>query len=184
RISDMTDRVAAISKHLRNFARQPGETLSAVPIADVIDDAIAVIEPRARQAGATIRFEPPERSLAVMAGRLRLQQVVVNILSNAIDAAEGATKREVIVTVEEHATTVALHVRDYGAGLDTTQMEQVFDAFYTTKPPGAGLGLGLSISYNIVEDFGGKLSAANHSDGGAQFTITLNRAERTAMIAE
>lgn len=184
RISDMTDRVAAISKHLRNFARQPGETLSAVPVADVIEDAIAVIEPRARQARATIHFAPADRQLAVMAGRLRLQQVLVNILSNAIDAAEGAMKRDVLVSIEEHDETVALNIRDYGAGLDTAQMEQVFDAFYTTKPPGAGLGLGLSISYNIIEDFGGKLSAVNHPDGGAQFTITLNRATLAAMIAE
>ncbi|MDX8349413.1 ATP-binding protein [Cognatiyoonia sp. IB215446] len=184
RISDMTDRVASISKHLRNFARQPGETLSAVPVLDVIEDAIAVIEPRARQAGATIRFDPPDRQLAVMAGRLRLQQVVVNIVSNAIDATEEAARRDVIVTVEEGSTHVALNIRDHGTGLDTANMEQVFDAFYTTKPPGAGLGLGLSISYNIVEDFGGKLSAVNHPDGGALFTITLNRAEMVAMIAE
>ncbi|MEO0905596.1 MAG: ATP-binding protein, partial [Pseudomonadota bacterium] len=85
-------------------------------------------------------------------------------------------------TLEIEETT--LHVRDTGAGIEPAKVANIFDPFFTTKAPGKGLGLGLSISYNIVRDFGGTLSAANHPDGGAIFSVTLQPASPIEVAAQ
>lgn len=175
-ISKMADRMAKISGHLRNFARQPRDTSRAIPVYDVIEAAIAIMDPQLRQSDATIEFSKTETELWVMGGQLRLQQVLINIISNAIDAMEGQDEKRVEVNVEPFAETIAIQLRDHGPGLNQPELDQAFEAFFTTKTANAGMGLGLSISYNIVQDFGGKLMAANHPDGGGLFTVKLRRA--------
>ncbi|MEM8820798.1 MAG: ATP-binding protein [Pseudomonadota bacterium] len=175
-ISKMADRMAKISGHLRNFARRPGEELSAIPVAQVIEEAISVIEPLVRKRRAELQYAPPREHIWAMGGRLRLQQVIVNLLTNALDAMVEQPDVRVEIGVEATAETVEITVRDYGPGLTRADEEQMFEPFFTTKPVGKGMGLGLSISFNIVEDFGGKLTAANHPDGGAIFQVRLRRA--------
>ncbi|MEO0960245.1 MAG: ATP-binding protein, partial [Pseudomonadota bacterium] len=162
--------------HLRNFARRPGEELSAIPVAQVIEEAISVIEPLVRKRRAELQYAPPREQIWAMGGRLRLQQVIVNLLTNALDAMVEQPDVRVEIGVEATAETVEITVRDYGPGLTRADEEQMFEPFFTTKPVGKGMGLGLSISFNIVEDFGGKLTAANHPDGGAIFQVRLRRA--------
>lgn len=176
-ISKMADRMARISGHLRNFARRPGDKLSAVPIGQVIDAAISLTEPVARKCGAELDYTPPDEELWAIGGRLRLQQVLVNLLTNAFDAMAGGDVRRAEVRIEHTETRVDIIIRDHGPGLSDGDTEQVFEPFFTTKPVGQGLGLGLSISFNIVEDFGGKLSAQNATGGGAQFRVSLLRAD-------
>ncbi len=182
-ISKLADRMAAISSHLRNFARRPGDQLSSVPIVKVINDAIDLIEPLAAAQEAEIKFTPVSEPIFAIGGPLRLQQVIVNLLSNAIDAMEGSTRRKIEVSVDTKIDTVDIVVRDYGPGLLDGTEEQVFEPFYTTKRTGEGMGLGLSISFNIVEDFGGKLSAHNHSEVGAIFRIRLLRTVANADVS-
>ncbi|MEM9814183.1 MAG: ATP-binding protein, partial [Pseudomonadota bacterium] len=175
-ISKMADRMAKISGHLRNFARRPGEELSAVPVAQVIEEAISVIEPLVRKRRAELQYAPSCEQIWAMGGRLRLQQVIVNLLTNALDAMVEQPDVRVEIGVEATAETVEITVRDYGPGLTRADEEQMFEPFFTTKPVGKGMGLGLSISFNIVEDFGGKLTAVNHPDAGAIFQVRLRRA--------
>jgi anti-sigma regulatory factor (Ser/Thr protein kinase) len=115
----------------------------------------------------------------VTGGRVRLQQVVVNLISNALDAMDGRAVKEIEIAVTEDGDgtgTCAITVRDRGPGLSEAALsEQAFDPFFTTKDPGKGLGLGLSISYNIIRDFDGTMSVANHPEGGAAFTVTLRK---------
>ncbi|MEM6943582.1 MAG: ATP-binding protein, partial [Pseudomonadota bacterium] len=174
-ISKMADRMAKISSHLRNFARRPGDALRAIPVGQVIEEAVSLIEPLARKRGATLQYRPPEEPVWAVGGRLRLQQVVVNLLSNALDAM--ADKAEVLIEIDVETTddTVEITVRDHGPGLRPGDEDQMFEPFFTTKPVGKGMGLGLSISFNIVEDFGGKLTAANHREGGAVLRVRLRR---------
>lgn len=176
RISEMADRMARISGHLRNFARQPGDSISPVPIGDILREAVALIEPQARANEVAVQLNPPAEDVWAMGGRLRLQQVLVNIMNNAIDAMEGSDPKRIDIDVVGGTDTVIIRVRDYGPGVPEEDLSQVFEAFFTTKKAGAGMGLGLSISYNIVEDFGGRLSAANHEGGGGMFEVTLRRA--------
>lgn len=174
-ISRMVDRMARISGHLRDFARRPGDALSAVPIGAVAARAIDFVEPRARRADVRIAYEPPSPDPAAVGGPLRLEQVLVNVLTNAIDAVEGRADPRVEIAVSG-GEAVTVTVRDNGPGLAQGADEQAFEPFFTTKPAGRGLGLGLSISYNIVEDFGGRIEAANAPGGGAVFTIVLRPA--------
>jgi two-component system C4-dicarboxylate transport sensor histidine kinase DctB len=179
RISAMADRMAAISKHLRNFARRPQDKTGPVPVAAVIEDALELMETRLTAAGARVAYAAPERELWVRGGRVRLQQVIVNLLSNALDAMETLAEKEIDISIAcdgtEASGTCAISVRDRGPGLSEAALAQAFDPFFTTKDPGKGLGLGLSISYNIIRDFDGRMAAANHPEGGAVFAVTLRR---------
>ena len=111
---------------------------------------------------------------------MRLQQVIVNLINNALDAMEGQSDR--VVRIEVDGTTV--RVRDTGPGIEPSKADNIFDPFFTTKAPGKGLGLGLSISFNIVSDFGGALSAENHPDGGAVFSVRLQPASPIEVAAQ
>ena len=176
RIATMVDRMSSIAKHLRNFARRPQETVHAVPLQAIIDDAVDLMGARLRAMGTELVVKTPLDGLHVMGGRVRLQQIVVNLLSNALDAMENQADRRIEIDHQQADDVVRLMVRDVGPGLEADVRDAVFDPFFSTKQPGKGLGLGLSISYNIMRDFGGNLSAENHPDGGAVFTMTLRRA--------
>lgn len=180
-ISKLTDRMAAISGHLRNFARRPGDQLSPVDVGKVIEDALTLIDPLATARQAEITFDPPTQQVWAVGGPLRLQQVIVNLLSNGLDAMADSDICRVDVTVEAQEKIVEVIVRDYGSGLRDGSEDQVFEPFFSTKAE--GMGLGLSISFNIVEDFGGKLSAQNHPEGGAVFKVRLQRAMPKSDVA-
>ncbi|MGB3813564.1 MAG: sensor histidine kinase [Shinella sp.] len=184
RISGLIDRMASISRHLRNFARKPNEKLGPVPLPDVIADTLEIIAPRLKAADAQLTVELESDGILVKAGPVRLQQVLVNIISNAADAVEGLPDRRIVLSARRMDSTVVIEVHDHGAGVPAAIAERIFDPFFTTKGVGKGLGLGLSISYNIVKDFGGSLSVANHVEGGAVFRIVLESAETVREAAE
>lgn len=180
RISKMADRMATISSHLRNFARRPQQATGPLLLNAVVLDAIAVVDMRVASEGGQIVYAAPEHDVWVTGGHVRLQQVIVNLLNNALDAMIGQTDPAAHIWIE--GTT--LRVRDTGTGLDATTLPHIFDPFFTTKAPGKGLGLGLSISFNIVKDFGGTLTAENHPDGGAVFSVVLQPARPVEVAAQ
>jgi len=183
RISALIDRMASISRHLRNFARKPNEKLGAVSVEDVIRDTIEIVSARLKAADAELRITVDPGLPRVMAGAVRLQQVLVNIVTNAADAIEGLEDRRIDVSASSAAEKVMIIVRDRGPGVPAAIRERIFDPFFTTKGVGKGLGLGLSISYNIVKDFGGSLSVIDHPEGGAVFAIELDIADASVMEA-
>jgi two-component system C4-dicarboxylate transport sensor histidine kinase DctB len=176
RISGLTERMASISRHLRNFARKPNQKLEPVLLAAVVAEAMEIVGWRLRAADADVRIVLAEPDLVVRACPIRLQQVLINLLSNAADAVDGASDRRIEIGGERRGQRVAISIRDRGRGVPDAIRERIFDPFFTTKGVGKGLGLGLSISYNILKDFGGDLVVANHPEGGAVFTIELNPA--------
>ncbi len=178
RISKMADRMAAISGHLRNFARRPQDSVGPVNVIDVLSDALALMDIRLRESNAKVHFARPETDVWVVGGRLRLQQVFVNLISNALDAMNLQNAPSMDITLEQRPKgRVQIRVADQGPGLSEDVMAQLFDPFFTTKGPGHGLGLGLSISFNIIEDFGGHLSAEKRDGGGAVFVVELDAAD-------
>jgi two-component system C4-dicarboxylate transport sensor histidine kinase DctB len=183
RISALIDRMAAISKHLRNFARKPNEKLGSVRVEDVIRDTTDIVSTRLRAADAELVVTVEPSLPPVAAGAVRLQQVLVNIVTNAADAVEGLEDRCIDLTVGPRGDKVLITVRDRGPGVAAAIRERIFDPFFTTKGVGKGLGLGLSISYNIVKDFGGSLSVTDHPEGGAVFTIELEMADADILEA-
>jgi two-component system C4-dicarboxylate transport sensor histidine kinase DctB len=177
RISALTDRMAAISRHLRNFARKPNERLGPVSLAEVVTDTLEIVAWRLKAADATVSIDLGSRPPQVQAGSVRLQQVLVNIISNAADAVEGLPERVIELVARRKRGMVVITIRDHGPGVPNAIAARIFDPFFSTKGVGKGLGLGLSISYNIVKDFGGSLGVENHADGGALFSIELKAAE-------
>jgi two-component system C4-dicarboxylate transport sensor histidine kinase DctB len=182
-IDDMVDRLAAISTHLRNFARRPGEKTEPVLLNRALDSAMVILEPKMRASGCSVSHDIGDADIWVLGGQVRLQQVFVNLLSNAVDAMRDIPEPVVDLTVQQDDERVSVNVRDRGTGMTDAEIAQLFDPFFTTKEPGKGMGLGLSISYNIVRDFGGTLEGRNHPDGGAVFSVTLKLAESQTMAA-
>jgi two-component system C4-dicarboxylate transport sensor histidine kinase DctB len=123
----------------------------------------------------------PREPVMVMADRLRLEQVIINLLRNALDAMKGEERRELDLIVAE-GDEVVLTVRDNGRGID--DLDALFEPFYTTKKPGDGVGLGLAISSGIVKDLGGRLTARNSSRGGAVFEVRLPKPDQGSAAAE
>ncbi len=181
RISKMADRIAAIAGHLRNFARRPLEGTGPVDVCAVADDALDLMAVRLRACNAALTLDRPDGPVIATGGAVRLQQVIVNLLNNALDAMETDPAPRIALSITRpDPDTIRIAVRDRGPGLTDAELAQVFDPFFTTKPPGKGLGLGLSISYNIVADFGGQMRAHNRDDGGAEFRVDLRAAQAAA----
>jgi two-component system C4-dicarboxylate transport sensor histidine kinase DctB len=138
--------------------------------------------PRLAEAGVALRWRPPPAPVKARGGEVRLQQVVMNLVSNAIDAMADSEKKEIEIRVMEGESHVSIEVLDTGPGI--AEPDRIFDPFYSTKEVGQaeGMGLGLSISYGLVQSFGGNIRGRNREGGGAVFTVELARspAERAA----
>ncbi|MEH0075378.1 ATP-binding protein [Pannonibacter sp. Pt2] len=183
RITAMVERMAEISRTLKGFTRRSGSDLQAIPIRQVLDEVMLLLMPQVKRRGVAILSELPGAEIAVMGGRIRLEQVIMNLISNALDAVKDVPAPQVEVKVAVENDVMVLTVSDNGPGIPAAVMEQIFDPFFTTKGVGEGLGLGLSIAYKIVHDFAGTLTASNREEGGACFTIRLPLAGAQAVAA-
>ncbi|RVU14231.1 ATP-binding protein [Methylobacterium oryzihabitans] len=177
RMTDVTQRIAEIIRHLKDFARKTASGQSEpVALAAAAAAALDLLQARIRTEGVAVTCAIPPDAV-VLAEPVRLEQVLLNLMVNALDAMRDAPERrlEVSATRDEGAVW-RLSVADSGGGIPEEHMAHVFDPFFTTKPAGEGLGLGLSLSSLIVTDFGGSLVAGN-GPGGAVFSLVLPAAE-------
>ena len=175
-IAELTDRMARISTQLKVFARKTSGEAAPVPLGAALDDSLALLAPRIRETGTGIRRRE-QAGLVVRANRVQLEQVLVNLIGNALQAVEQAEERFIEIDGRRDGGQVVLTIRDSGPGIALDILNQIFDPFFTTKEEGRGLGLGLSISQRIVEVMRGTLEAGNHPDGGALFTLRLPAAD-------
>ncbi len=177
KISELAHRMARIIKNLRAFSRQESEPFTDVDVGRVVDVVLEMLEPKLAQTGVSVQWVPVS-GVIVRAGEVRLQQVILNLAANAIDAMEVSEIKVLTLAVIAAAGRVVVSVRDTGPGI--TEPEKMFDPFYSTKAVGAaeGMGLGLSISYGLVQSFGGAIRGRNDEDGGAVFTVELIPAGR------
>ena len=170
RIDDLIERMGAITRQLKSYARKGQEAFSPVDIGAALASALSMMEPQLKQRKVQISRILPDDSVVVMGDRMRIEQVIVNLLRNALDATKSVRdpQVEVILSAGETAT---LTVRDNGPGIE--DLDALFEPFYTTKQAGDGVGLGLAISSGIVNDLGGRLMARNGQHGGAVFEMQL-----------
>ncbi|MBE3637023.1 sensor histidine kinase [Mangrovicoccus algicola] len=172
RISELGERMGRIIRNLRAFARQESAPVRPVDPVRVVEAVLDMAGSRLQDTGMHLDWQPPEGPVRVMAGEVRLQQVLTNLVQNALDAMEpgGGT---LSIAIEPAAGEVRIRVADRGPGL--AHPDRIFDPFYTTKAvgPAEGMGLGLSISYGLVQSFGGNIEGRNRTGGGAVFTVTL-----------
>ncbi|WP_438986998.1 sensor histidine kinase [Marivivens donghaensis] len=170
RIDDLIDRMGAITKQLKSYARKGKDAFEEVDVRDAVSTALSMMEPQLKTRKVAITRTLPSDPALIFGDRLRLEQVIINLLRNALDATKGVDDPSVEVTLTV-TDAVRLIVRDNGAGIE--DLDALFEPFYTTKQPGDGVGLGLAISSGIVTDLGGRLTARNGAKGGAVFEMTL-----------
>jgi two-component system, NtrC family, C4-dicarboxylate transport sensor histidine kinase DctB len=181
-ISDLARRMGRIIRNLRAFARQEVEGFSDVDLVAAVAAVLEITQPRMRQDGVALEYDPPAQPVMVRGGEVRLQQVVLNLIANALDAMAGQEGGRLRLHISQAEARVRLILRDTGPGI--AEPERMFDPFYSTKAIGQaeGMGLGLSISYGIIESFGGSITGCNPLGGGAEFCVELaaSAGEKTA----
>jgi len=170
RIDDLIERMGAITRQLKSFARKGGEAFEPIDVRACVSSALAMMEPQLRTRAVRINRTLPRTPVMVMADRIRLEQVIINLLRNALDATKDAADPKIDILLSA-GDTVILSVQDNGHGI--SDLENLFEPFYTTKRAGDGVGLGLAISSGIVKDLGGRLTARNAPGGGAVFDVQL-----------
>jgi two-component system C4-dicarboxylate transport sensor histidine kinase DctB len=183
RISTLTERMAQLSRHLTSFARKPGEGMGPIRLNAVFDEVLGLLQGRLERAEIVPQVTGLDSEIEVTGGMVRLQHVFMNLIGNAIDALANRPDPRIAITVRAEDDTATVTVEDNGPGIAETDIENVFDPFFTTKEVGKGLGLGLSITYNIIRDFDGTIRAENRPEGGARFTVTLRRTVATGVEA-
>ena len=174
RIDDLIERMGTITKQLKSYARKGHENLKPVDLRDAIDGSLSMMSPQLSVTEVEIRKSLPTQPVMVLADPVRLDQIIVNLLRNALDAV-SVEERPVIDILLVEGRQASLSVRDNGSGI--ADPEQLFEPFYTTKQPGDGVGLGLAISAGIASELGGRLIARNADPKGAVFELQLPRAD-------
>ncbi len=170
RIDDLIERMGAITRQLKSYARKGGEAFEAVDLRACVSSALSMMEPQLKSRIVKITRGLPRQAVMVMADRIRLEQVIINLLRNALDATKDVETPQIDILLSA-GETATLTVRDNGHGI--ADLDNLFEPFYTTKKPGEGVGLGLAISSGIVTDLGGRLTARNGEGGGAVFEVQL-----------
>jgi C4-dicarboxylate-specific signal transduction histidine kinase len=168
------NRASEVIQRIRALAKKNPTLMVSVDINDVIREAILLVQREVSSRGALLRTELASALPAVLGDRIQLQQVVVNLVINGVDAMASITDRprEIVIQSQPHETReVLVAVRDSGIGLDAESADRLFNAFFTTKP--SGMGMGLSISRSIITAHGGKLWASPNADHGAAFQFTV-----------
>lgn len=174
RINDLVDSMGALTSQLKQFARKSPGHSELTDLSAIIDQALLILEPAIRQHRATIQVQLADDAGVVQCNPNRLEQVIVNLLSNAIDAGASRNTHPVVqLSSQRQGQQVAIRIQDNGPGLSEDARLHLFEPFFTTKESGTGLGLGLAISMSIIQHCDGSLTADNLPGGGAVFTIVL-----------
>lgn len=175
-------RIGTILKRLLAFARPGGLDFERLDLNQIITEVVSLIEPRLREKRVSLSLSLTEDIPAVLGDRMRLEEVILNVLNNALDASHwGAV---IDVTTKARDGTLEACITDRGAGIDPKDLGRVFDPFFTTKPTGQGTGLGLYVAYQIVKDHGGVISLSSSIGKRTTVTIRLPLLLESATTAE
>jgi two-component system C4-dicarboxylate transport sensor histidine kinase DctB len=170
-IIELTDRLADIVGQFKSFTRKSQGADSATDIGRCIKQALTIVQPAIDKQGVELDVQLPNGNYQVWGDKVRLQQVFVNIMSNAIVAMQQSVKRQLVIRVTSE-DKFCISIQDSGPGVRESQMEKIFEPYFTTNER-HGLGLGLSISQRIIESMQGQINVANAEEGGAIFQIIL-----------
>ena len=169
------ERTRDIVAGLKRFSAADRGEEEAFDLAEVLERSVHWV---VKASGSRIKVDlQAPQSIPVSGSAGQMQQVLVNLVQNAIDSTERQPDARLEIRAEVRSRSAVLTFRDNGPGFKAESMDKVFDPFFTTKPVGKGTGLGLSISYGIVERHRGQLKASNHAEGGAVLSLTLPLAD-------
>ncbi|MGA0584594.1 MAG: sensor histidine kinase, partial [Castellaniella sp.] len=177
-IARLTERIGGITQELRAFSRKRATAIGAVELDGALDGALMLAGPRLGRQGVRLEDRRAGRpSPRVRADAMRLEQVFVNLLHNALEALADTARPGIRLSVERDGERVRVRIEDNGPGIDPAARERLFTPFFTTRAQ--GVGLGLVISRDILAEFGGTLAALDVA-AGAAFEVTLEAMEETA----
>jgi two-component system C4-dicarboxylate transport sensor histidine kinase DctB len=180
RIVALTERMAKISQQLKSFAKKTDvHDLSVVKLPPVIYTAIELMQPQLKSSMIQFEFVEPELQSQVCVNPIQLEQVLINLLTNAVQALQHSDDKRIKISVVSTKDESLIHIDDSGTGISSLHQDGIFDPFYTTKDN--GLGLGLSISQQIMQHFNGRIEANASPLGGARFTIALPNSDKDAV---
>jgi len=171
-IIGLIDRLSDIVSQFNSFSKKSNGIATTVNVQMSIMAAMSILKHQAKAAEVEFNSIPSSMPLHIFGDAIRFEQVLVNLLSNAIQALSEQKHKQITISVSEVNAQVIIKIRDNGPGILVDNIDRVFEAFFTTKE-NFGLGLGLSISHRIIESMQGQLNVSNHPDGGAIFTISL-----------
>jgi two-component system C4-dicarboxylate transport sensor histidine kinase DctB len=177
-LSGLVDRMQRIVDQLRLFGRNDPAKSDQFAVQDAIRTAVSLVQHTADAAGAVIALDLAETTLRTSGQANRFEQVLVNLLRNAIDAVADRPDGSVVMRLMD-GDDIEIKVADNGPGLGTLDMDDLKEPFFSTKPSGVGMGLGLAISAQIINEMGGTLDAETADAGGAVFRICLPKGELT-----
>jgi len=170
RLDDLIERMNSITKQLKSYARKGSEVLTDVDLKIAIANALNIMSPQLNLAKIEYSQDIPEAPVIILGDQIRLEQVLINLIRNSLDATSSTPEPRLELTLIV-ANNAIISIKDNGIGID--DLESLFEPFYTTKKPGDGVGLGLAISSGIIKDLGGRLVAKNNETMGATFEIYL-----------
>ena len=174
-------RLQNLITRLRNLCRADPPRIEDIDLLAVLEDARVLFQPQLQM--ARVEFVQDAASLVVAVDAERVVLAIANIVFNAIDAMEGRPVKRVEITASARDGFACVDIRDTGPGLTPAQLARLFEPFYTTKPPGKGLGLGLALSVKSVASMDGRIEATNHPDGGALFSVCLPLASESRRLS-
>ncbi len=173
KLNKVVDRMENITKQLRFFTKPGDEKLAIVSLQDVLGDVMALVEHDIRAANVKLETDICNLPVFVRGNRLRLEQVLVNLIKNALAAMETTEGAVLSIVIREEKNRALVSVQDTGTGFGDRKLEQLQEPFHTTRASGDGMGLGLSISAAIIKEHDGELIAQNLANGGARFSVSL-----------
>jgi PAS domain S-box-containing protein len=181
-IADDAERASAVLARIRGLIKKSPLEKARLHLHDVVSAVLVLVRPEAAARRVTVQAQIPEDLPLIFGDRVQLQQVLLNLVMNGMDAMNSVEEHKRLLLISGHhdeydgwpAATIS--VKDFGIGLKAGEMERLFDAFYTTKPQ--GMGMGLAISRSIVEEHGGRLWAEPNKGPGATFLFSLPTADR------
>ncbi len=182
RLDELIERMSAITRQLKSYARKGQDDLTPVNLQDSLAASLSMMAPQLRERQVTILRNLPDGPVEVLGDSLRIEQVIINLLRNALDATKATRDPWVEIMLAAGETTATLTIRDNGPGI--ADHSALFEPFYTTKQPGDGVGLGLAISSGIVAELGGRLTARNGQSGGAVFEMQLPLLTRKTAVPD
>lgn len=178
KLTSLVDRMISITQQLRYFARSGDKEIRRINLLDTIEGALNITQPAIQGGAVTLVLKQPPEPVYVIAGSVRMEQVLVNLIRNALDAMQDNspdTPKRLLISLVQNEEHAILKVEDTGSGLSEESIKMLYEPFYSTKPSGIGMGLGLAITTNIIAELGGTILGENREAGGARFVVTLNR---------
>ncbi len=173
KINSLVDKAADIIEHLRAFSRQASGKLEPIDVNQPVEDALSMLSEQLRLRNIDVSLDVDKDLPPVLGDSNQIEQVMVNLITNARDAVEKAERKEISLRAFHSDGFVVIEVADTGCGIPPDHLDRIFDPFFTTKAIGRGTGLGLAISHGIVEYHGGDIEVETTLDEGTTFRVKL-----------